>query len=103
RRVRDRVWRARPGREADRRLGGPAPPAGPGERATGRGPHADAGRLPGDARRLRRGRSRPRALRRVRGQELGPGARVPGVDRRPAITAGANPADLRGPRLLTAA
>ena len=33
------------------------PPAGPGERATRRGPYADAGRLPGDARRLRGGRS----------------------------------------------
>ena len=31
-----------PGRQADRRLGGRAPPAGPGERATWRGPDADA-------------------------------------------------------------
>ena len=61
------------------------------------------GRLPGEARRLRGGRSRPRALRRVRGQELGDGARVPGVDRRAAITAGADPADLRRPRLLAVA
>ncbi len=48
--------------QADRRLGGRPPPAGPPERATGRGPPADTGRLPGDARRLRRGRSGPRAL-----------------------------------------
>src|SRR5207302_4427902 len=48
-----------------------------------------------------RGRPRPRALRRVRGQDVGHGARVPGVDRRAAITAGADHADLRRPRLLT--
>ena len=102
-RVRGRARRARPGRQADRRLGGRPPPAGPGERATRRGPHADTGRLPGDARRLRRGRSRPRALRRVRGQDVGHGARVPGLDRGVAITAGTHPADVRRPRLLTTA
>ena len=58
-----------PGGQADRRLGGCPPPAGPGERAPRRGPHADAGRLPGDARRVPGGRARPRALRGVRGQD----------------------------------
>src|SRR4029077_20956838 len=103
RRVRDRARRAQPGRQAHRRLGGRPPPAGPRERATRRRPDADTGRVPGDARRLRRGRSRPPELRRVRGQNRGTGTRVPGVDRRAAITAGADPADLRRPRLLTAA
>ena len=45
----------------------------------------------------------PRPLRRVRGQDVGNGAPVPGADRRAAITAGADPADLRRPRLLTVA
>ena len=49
------------------------------------------GGLPGDARRLRRGRSRPGALRRVRGQDVDDGARVPGVDRRDAIAASRRP------------
>jgi pimeloyl-ACP methyl ester carboxylesterase len=40
---------ARPGRQADRCLGGRSPSAGPGERAAGRRPVADAGRFPGDA------------------------------------------------------
>src|SRR5216683_1823168 len=102
-RLRGRVRRAHPGRQADRRLGGRPPPAGPGERATRRGPHAAAGPLPGDARRPRGGRSRPRALRGVGGQDVDNGARVPGVDRRAAITAGADPAGLWRPRLLTAA
>ena len=61
--------------------GGRPPPAGLGERVTRRGPPADAGRLPGHARCLRGGRSRPCALRRVRGEELCRGARVPRVDR----------------------
>ena len=47
------------------------------------------------ARRLPGGRARPRALRGVRGQDLGNGAPVPGMDRRAAITAGSHPADLR--------
>src|SRR6266581_1966162 len=84
-------------------LGGRSPPAGQGERAARRGPPADGGRLPGVARRLRGDRSRSRALRGVRGQDLGDGARVRGVDRRAAITADADPADLRRPRLLTVA
>jgi pimeloyl-ACP methyl ester carboxylesterase len=43
------------------------------------------------------------AFRGVRGQDVGDGARVPGVDRRIAITAGADPADLRRPRLFAVA
>src|SRR5690348_12091389 len=93
----------RPGRQADRRLGGRPPPAGAGKHATRRAPHADTGGLPGVARRLPGGRSRPRAFRRVRGQKLGDGARVPGVDRRTAITACADLADLRRPRLHSVA
>src|SRR5690242_17084013 len=89
----------RPGRQADRRHGGRPPPAGAGKHATRRAPHADTGGLPGVARRLPGGRSRPRAFRRVRGQNSAMVHEFRGRAGRTAITAGADLADLRRPRL----
>ena len=102
-RVRGRAWRARPGRQADRRLRGRPPPARPGEPAPRRGPPADTGRLRGVARRLPGGRSRPRALQRAPDQDGDRGARVPGVDRRVAFPSGTDPAAVRRPGLHAAA